>query len=43
MLIRAGLIPRGHLLTTWGRKSVRLRTQPVAVVEHGGRRWLVAP
>ncbi|MEO3805971.1 nitroreductase family deazaflavin-dependent oxidoreductase [Nonomuraea sp. B1E8] len=43
VLIRAGLIPRGHLLTTRGRKSGRLRTQPVALVEHEGRRWLVAP
>lgn len=43
MLIRAGLIPRGHLLTTRGRKSGRLRTQPVAIVEHEGRRWLVSP
>ncbi|MFD9950115.1 nitroreductase/quinone reductase family protein [Nonomuraea sp. NPDC059023] len=43
VLIRAGLIPHCHLLTTRGRKSGRLRTQPVTVIEHEGRRWLVAP
>jgi deazaflavin-dependent oxidoreductase (nitroreductase family) len=36
-------VPRSHLLTTRGRKSGLPRTNPVVPVEHGGRRWLVAP
>ena len=42
-LVRAGLLPRSYLLTTQGRKTGRARTNPVVPVEHGGRRWLVAP
>jgi deazaflavin-dependent oxidoreductase (nitroreductase family) len=42
-LVRAGLVPRSYLLTTHGRKTGRPRTNPVVPVEHGGRRWLVAP
>jgi deazaflavin-dependent oxidoreductase (nitroreductase family) len=42
-LVRAGLVPRSYLLTTRGRKTGRPRTNPVVPVEHGGRRWLVAP
>ena len=42
-LVRAGLVPRSYLLTTQGRKTGRARTNPVVPVEHGGRRWLVAP
>jgi deazaflavin-dependent oxidoreductase (nitroreductase family) len=42
-LTRAGLVPRSYLLTTRGRKSGQPRTNPVVPVEHGGRRWLVAP
>jgi deazaflavin-dependent oxidoreductase (nitroreductase family) len=42
-LVRAGLVPRSYLLTTRGRKSGLPRTNPVVPVEHGGRRWLVAP
>jgi len=42
-LVRAGLVPRSYLLTTRGRKTGRLRTNPVVPVEHDGRRWLVAP
>ena len=42
-LVRAGLVPRSYLLTTQGRKTGRPRTNPVCPVEHGGRRWLVAP
>jgi len=42
-LTRAGLLPRSYLLTTRGRKTGRPRTNPVVPVEHGGRRWLVAP
>jgi len=43
VLIRAGLVPHSYLLTTRGRKTGRLRTNPVTVVERDGRRWLVAP
>jgi deazaflavin-dependent oxidoreductase (nitroreductase family) len=42
-LVGAGLVPRSYLLTTRGRKTGRPRTNPVVPVEHGGRRWLVAP
>jgi deazaflavin-dependent oxidoreductase (nitroreductase family) len=42
-LVRAGLVPSSYLLTTKGRKTGRLRSNPVTIVEHDGRRWLVAP
>jgi deazaflavin-dependent oxidoreductase (nitroreductase family) len=42
-LVRAGLIPWSYLVTTRGRKTGRPRTNPVIPVDHGGRRWLVAP
>ena len=42
-LVGAGLVPRSYLLTTRGRTTSRPRTNPVVPVEHGGRRWLVAP
>ena len=42
-LVRIGLVPRSCLLTTRGRKTGRPRTNPVVPVEHGERRWLVAP
>jgi len=42
-LTRAGLVPRSHLQTTQGRTTGRPRTNPVVVIQHGGRRWLVAP
>ena len=43
-LLRAGLgPPRTYLLSVRGRKSGRLLTTPVTLVEEGGRRWLVAP
>jgi deazaflavin-dependent oxidoreductase (nitroreductase family) len=42
LLARLGIGPF-HLLTTRGRKSGRLLTVPVTLVEEGGRRWLVAP
>ena len=42
-LTRTGLVPRSYLLTTQGRKTGRPRSNPVVPVEHGGRRWLVAP
>jgi len=43
VFIRAGLVPSSYLLTTRGRRTGRPRTNPVTVVEHDGRRWLVAP
>jgi deazaflavin-dependent oxidoreductase (nitroreductase family) len=43
VFIRAGLVPSTYLLTTKGRKTGRLRTNPVTVVEHDSKRWLVAP
>lgn len=43
-MIRLGIGPAGmHLLTVRGRKSGLPRTTPVNVIEHQGRRWLVAP
>jgi deazaflavin-dependent oxidoreductase (nitroreductase family) len=43
VFVRAGLVPSTYLLTTRGRKTGRPLTHPVTVVEHNGRRWLVAP
>ncbi len=43
VFVRAGLVPSTYLLTTRGRKTGRPLTHPVTVVEHDGRRWLVAP
>jgi deazaflavin-dependent oxidoreductase (nitroreductase family) len=42
LLARVGIGPV-HLLTTRGRKTGQARTNPVVPVEHGGKRWLVAP
>ena len=43
-LVRQGLgPPRTYLLTVRGRRSGRLRSTPVTLVEEGGLRWLVAP
>jgi deazaflavin-dependent oxidoreductase (nitroreductase family) len=42
-LTRAGLIPHSWELTTVGRRTGRERSNPVTIVEHDGRRWLVAP
>jgi deazaflavin-dependent oxidoreductase (nitroreductase family) len=36
-------MPHSCLLITRGRKTGRLRRNPVTLVEHDGRRWLVAP
>ena len=43
VFVRAGLVPSTCLLTTGGRKTGRPLTHPATVVEHRGRRWLVAP
>jgi deazaflavin-dependent oxidoreductase (nitroreductase family) len=42
-LVRAGLIPSSYLLITKGRRTGRMRSNPVTIVEHDGRRWLIAP
>jgi deazaflavin-dependent oxidoreductase (nitroreductase family) len=42
-LVSAGLVPHSYLLTTRGRQTGRARRNPVLVVEHDGRLWLVAP
>jgi deazaflavin-dependent oxidoreductase (nitroreductase family) len=43
VFVRAGLVPSTYLLTTTGCKTGKPLTHPVTVVDHGGRRWLVAP
>ncbi|MBI4608418.1 MAG: nitroreductase family deazaflavin-dependent oxidoreductase [Candidatus Rokubacteria bacterium] len=35
--------PRTYLLTVPGRRSGRMRSTPVTLVEESGQRWLVAP
>ena len=43
-LARLGLTgPRTHLLTVPGRKTGKLWSTPVSLVEDGEERWLVAP
>jgi deazaflavin-dependent oxidoreductase (nitroreductase family) len=43
-MIKLGIAPGGmRLLTVRGRKSGLPRTTPVSLIEHQGRRWLVAP
>ena len=43
-LLRYELVPKSYyLLTVQGRRSGLLRSKPVALVEEGGQRWLVAP
>ena len=42
--VRLGLPPRQyHLLTVRGRRSGRMITTPVSVMEVNGERWLVCP
>jgi deazaflavin-dependent oxidoreductase (nitroreductase family) len=44
ILIRLGLAPTGmHLLSVRGRKSGRVYSTPVSLVEQDGQRWLVSP
>jgi deazaflavin-dependent oxidoreductase (nitroreductase family) len=43
LFARVGLVPSTYLLTTRGRRTGRPLTHPVTVVDHAGRRWLVAP
>jgi deazaflavin-dependent oxidoreductase (nitroreductase family) len=43
-LLRAGLAPpHTYLLTVRGRRSGRLYSTPVTLVEESGQRWIVAP
>ncbi len=43
-LLRVGIAPTGmYLLAVRGRRSGRSYSTPVILVEHGNRRWLVAP
>jgi deazaflavin-dependent oxidoreductase (nitroreductase family) len=43
-LIRAGLGgPANYLLTTVGRRTGRVRTTPVTLIENADGRWLVSP
>src|SRR6202042_737827 len=43
-LIRAGLGgPSNYLLTTVGRRTGRMRTTPITVLENADGRWLVSP
>ncbi len=44
LLLHLGLGPRStYLLTARGRRSGKLYSTPVTLVENGGERWLVAP
>ena len=44
-LLKAGIgfLPHNYLLEVRGRKTGRIYATPVNVLEHGGRRYLVAP
>ncbi len=43
-LIRLGLAPKNtYLLTVQGRKSGKLYSTPITLVEEGSDRWLVSP
>jgi deazaflavin-dependent oxidoreductase (nitroreductase family) len=44
MLLRLGIGSKGtYLLTVRGRKTGKLHSNPVTLIEEGGQRWLVAP
>lgn len=43
LFIRAGVVPSSYILTTRGRRTGRLRTNPVTIVQRANTRWLVAP
>ena len=44
LLLRLGVGSKGmYLLTVRGRKSGKLYSTPVTLIEEGGERWLVAP
>jgi deazaflavin-dependent oxidoreductase (nitroreductase family) len=42
-LTRWALVPHSYVMTTRGRKTGRLHSNPVTLVEKGESRWLVAP
>lgn len=42
-MVRLGVVSNTYLLTTKGRKSGKLRTTPVMLIEDDEKRWLVAP
>jgi len=43
-LVRLGVkLPGTYLLSVAGRRSGKIHTTPVTLVEQGGQRWLVAP
>jgi deazaflavin-dependent oxidoreductase (nitroreductase family) len=42
-LVRAGVVPHSYLLTTRGRRTGKVRRNPVVVVDLQEKRWLVAP
>ncbi|MEE2035155.1 nitroreductase family deazaflavin-dependent oxidoreductase [Rhodococcus chondri] len=42
-LTRAGVIPHSYLLTTRGRRTGKIRRNPVVVIDLDEKRWLVAP
>ena len=43
-MVRLGIAPpHTYVLTVKGRKSGKLYSTPVSLVEEGGRRWLVSP
>lgn len=43
LFIHAGVVPSSYILTTRGRKTGRLRTNPVTIIQRADTRWLVAP
>lgn len=43
VLTLAGVIPHSYVLTTVGRRTGTERRNPVTIVRHDGRQWLVAP
>lgn len=44
LMIRLNIAPTGYcLLTVQGRKSGKLYSTPVALVQEGNQRWLVSP
>jgi deazaflavin-dependent oxidoreductase (nitroreductase family) len=42
-LIRWGLVPHTYVLSVRGRRTGRLYSTPVTLVEHEADKWLVAP
>jgi deazaflavin-dependent oxidoreductase (nitroreductase family) len=43
VLTRWGVVPHTYVLSVHGRKTGRLYSTPVTLVERGGDKWLVAP